>query len=422
MTEPASKPKPVSPEREGPRPLPLHLSLLAGTWLSLRAALPAWRNGSLPWKAALRPAAEALGARLAQRDPLALGNAIDAIAKADYERFLAGVNAYRRHPYRRNVTDPPAVWREGTTRLLDYGPAGGRPLLVIPSLVNRAFVLDLRQGRSLMRHLAAAGFRPFLVDWDSPGETERSFDLTAYIAGRLQRILDWVIAKAGGPIGVIGYCMGGNLALALTQRRLKDVAALALLATPWDFHAGVPERALQMHAMAGAVEGQLDLMGVMPVDSLQAMFALLDPYRVPGKYQSFAGLDSGTERAVDFVALEDWLNDGVPLAAPVARECLFGWYVDNRPGRGTWLVDNRPVRPEEVAVPILAMVPAQDYIVPPQSALPLVGALPKVKHHMVEAGHIGMVAGRTAPEILYGPLTAWLEGVLPPCHDRGGVL
>ena len=87
------------------------------------------------------------------------------------------------------------AWRHGTTRLLDYGaagaPVGALPLLVIPSLINRAYVLDLSERASLMRWLAAPGegrgFRPFLVDWGAPGTGERRFDLTRYIAGRLAR-------------------------------------------------------------------------------------------------------------------------------------------------------------------------------------------------------------------------------------------
>jgi polyhydroxyalkanoate synthase len=38
------------------------------------------------------------------------------------ERYLAGLDAYRRHPYRRHSASPPIVWHDGTTQLLDYHP------------------------------------------------------------------------------------------------------------------------------------------------------------------------------------------------------------------------------------------------------------------------------------------------------------
>src|SRR5690606_18043542 len=151
------------------------------------------------------------------------------------------------------LAEPPTAWRAGTTRLLDYGasaPDGagpargsGLPLLVVPSLINRGYVLDLSARARLMRWLAARGFRPFLVDWGAPGAAERQFDLTAYVVARLEPALEAVLATSGRQPALIGYCMGGLLALALAQRRAPDIAGLACLATPWDFHAERADRA-----------------------------------------------------------------------------------------------------------------------------------------------------------------------------------
>ena len=65
-------------------------------------------------------------------------------------RLADGVLAYRQHPFHRTLEDPPTVWREGNTRLLDFGATdrtarrkGARAVLVVPSLINRWEVLDL---------------------------------------------------------------------------------------------------------------------------------------------------------------------------------------------------------------------------------------------------------------------------------------
>src|SRR5262249_13639989 len=130
-------------------------------------------------------------------------------------------------------------WQEGSTRLLDYGTRApdGRSVLVIPSLINRAYILDLSPEKSLLRFLASQGLRPLLIDWGRPDAPERGFTLTDYIAGRLEAAAAAAVEIVGGPLGVVGYCMGGLLALALAQRCPRVVKALALLATPWDFHA-----------------------------------------------------------------------------------------------------------------------------------------------------------------------------------------
>jgi len=150
---------------------------------------------------------------------------------------------YRHHPYRRDLVDPPIVWREGQTRILDYAPNGEIPLLVVPSLINRGYVLDLSAHRSFLRWLASQNVRPLLVDWGTPDATECGFSLTDYIAGRLERALDAVVGATNRPVPVLGYCMGGLLATSLAVRRPNQVAGLILMATPWDFHADEVDKA-----------------------------------------------------------------------------------------------------------------------------------------------------------------------------------
>ncbi|MDP6785577.1 MAG: alpha/beta fold hydrolase [Rhodospirillales bacterium] len=357
-------------------------------------------------------AARVLERDLSGVDPEALLSALDAEAGRRLMAFIHGVRAYHGSHGQRTLEEPPTVWSQGSTRLLDYGVTtaegkGGAPLLVVPSLINRAYILDLTKQRSLMRHLARRGMRPFLVDWGAPEEMERGFSLDDYVAGRLEDALDAVRGLAGRPAAVIGYCMGGLLALALAQRRPAEVAALVLLATPWDFHATDDGAIRLLEASAPTLSTMIETLGVLPVDVLQAMFASLDPYRTPRKFQRFAAVDPDSPRAAMFVALEDWLNDGVPLAGQVARETLFGWYVENAPARGTWRIGGRPVLPAEVSAPSLVVVPERDYIVPPGSAVPLGHALPRAAMRIVPAGHIGMVVGSRAETVLYDPLTDW---------------
>jgi len=401
----------VKPARSGPRPLGYHLGTALATYLSSLGALPLLRNGSLPWKPALEARAAELARDVQAADPKKLAAALEREVRARTDRFLSGIEAYRGHAYRRALSDPPTVWEEGTTRLLDYGPPDGRPVLVAPSLINRAYVLDLAEGRSLLRHLSGRGLRPLLVDWGAPSARERGFDLDAYIAGRLERALDAALEIAHEAPLVLGYCMGGDLALALATRRPRDVAALALLATPWDFHAERPEQARALAALMAPLWPFIDQAGEMPVDLLQILFAGLDPYLAVRKFQGFAALDPSSANAETFVALEDWANDGVPLAAPVAHACMTGWYGRNDTAHGEWRIEGRAVAPAAVAVPSLVVVPERDRIVPPKSALALAHAIPGAKLVTTGLGHIGMVVGNRAPAEVWTPLAAWLSSV-----------
>jgi polyhydroxyalkanoate synthase len=407
-----SKPPPPPLPRQGPRPLPLHLAAASLAWMSSLAALPSLRNGSFGLRPELAASGSLLAAELAAADPEKLAAAVAREAEHRFATFLDSIRSYRRHPFRRPAPTAPVLWQEGSTLLLDYrNPGGrGRPVLVVPSLINRGYILDLLPERSFMTFLADEGFRPFLVDWQSPGEVERCFDLGDYILGRLADALDAVVGACGERPVLIGYCMGGDLALGLAHRRAGDLAGLALLATPWDFHAERPEQAAVLAALLPAFEPLLDSLGELPVDLLQALFAALDPSLALRKFLGFATLDPGSERARQFVALEDWLNDGVPLAASVARECLGQWYGENATAQGAWRLRGRAVLPQRIKLPSLAVIPDQDRIVPPASALALAKALPDCRILRAPTGHIGMMSGGRAETAVWQPVAGWIAG------------
>ena len=232
------------------------------TYTSSNAALPLLRNGSLSSSLAT-DRIESFNNAANRVDATALARAVEREGRARVDNFLRGVSAYRAHSYRRDVEDPAAVWSEGSTRLLKYAAenvTAKADLLVVPSLINRSYVLDLSSRSSFMRWLAGRGFNGYLVDWGRPSNTEQSFDLTDYIAGRLGRAFNAIGKRTERPTIMIGYCMG-DLALAHALRYQSALSGLALLATPWDFHA-VGARAIS--AMADAFVPQLSLLGELP--------------------------------------------------------------------------------------------------------------------------------------------------------------
>jgi polyhydroxyalkanoate synthase len=415
--------------RLGPRPLALHLGTALMTWASCESAWKLWKPGSpssSPGLATPGTTPEAIAALLPEISALEAraGSAkFESALHREITRRLArladGVLAYRQHPVHRSLDNPPAVWSEGNTRLLDYGAThraarvrGTRAVLVVPSLINRWEVLDLTTEKSLLRAMAAEGLRPYLVDWGTPDAEERRFDMTAYVA-RLERALGFVAKRARRKPAVMGYCMGGTLTVALAARQPRRVAGLALLAAPWDFHADRAGHAFLLSA--GPILARVaDQVGELPVDVLQTLFWSLDPWLAVKKFGRFLGMDQQGDSARDFVLLEDWLNDGAPLAGPTARECLIGWYGDNLPGSGKWTVGGRRIVPSRINVPSLVMIPSGDRIVPPLSAAALAEpgrGLKRVTRLDLPLGHIGMVVSGRARDLCWAPLIEWLRGI-----------
>jgi polyhydroxyalkanoate synthase len=423
--------------RVGPRPLALHVTIATTSWLSCAAVLPNLRNAPnsknepntpqqppLQWHKSLAERASALESERLKHPEAAFRTALGLEIKRRLAEFHDGLVRYRKATYRRDVPAAKIVWQEGTTTLFDYAPdapSHARPVLLVPSLINRAYILDLARDNSLVRFLAAQGFRPFLVDWDAPGEVERGFSLTHYVDGRLAAILACVEKAAGGRGGkpaLLGYCMGGLLALGLALRHQARLSGLALLATPWDFHT---ERVDLAQGIGEAFEPWwpwIDKVGELPVDVLQGLFTALDPFLAARKFRALAGVSEDNPKFNAFVALEDWLNDGVALAAPVARETLVGWYGENSPMRGRWTLGGRAVLPQAIELPSLCVIPAQDRIVPPASATALADRLAKSERLTPPLGHIGMVVGGRGRAELWAPLAAWLARL--PATKRGG--
>jgi polyhydroxyalkanoate synthase len=388
-------PAPLS--RRGPRPLLLHLSL---AWMKSCSLSAASLNWSSAWPSSW-PENKA--------EPPPLPQGLEEILRAD-RALIAGIAAYRTAPYIRDMRDPPAIWEESESRLLDYGGTGPS-VLFVPSLINRAYILDLMADASMLRWLSGQGLHPYLLDWGWPGEIERQFSLTDYIAGRLERAL----AASPGPVVLAGYCMGGLLSLAAALRAQATGAGkltgLALLATPWDFHAADPEGAKRIGETVPAMEAMMQFSGTLSIDALNTLFAMIDPHGVGDKYRDFAAQDKTQARARRFVAMEDWLADGVPLAAPVAREAIGGWYGNNTPSRNQWRVAGQAVDPARLELPAFCAIPARDRLVPAVSAHALASRLPRATIIEPAAGHVGMVAGTRAQSALWHPFADWVRSL-----------
>ena len=407
-----------------PRPFALHLTLAMGALLSSKAGLRPW---SSDWPSLISPLPKAAGPelpaelerQLQQTDPAAFSAALNQEIGEALKQLAEGIAAYRAHPYKRPAEWAPTVWEAGSSALLDHGGVDGSvPALFVPSLINRGWVLDLMPGRGMLSALLGLGVHPFRLEWGAPGVDERGFGIKDYVEKRLVPALDRVRTLTGRKPVLIGYCMGGLLTLLAALRRPDLVSGLVLLAVPWDFHAEGAGRGKAMAQLYRMARPAVAAWGELPVDLIQGLFAAHDPIVALRKFRKFAQMDQAAAEAASFVALEDWLNHGVPLSLGVADEALFDWYETNAPGRLAWRPDGQTVDPAALKVPSLVVVPGADRIVPPSSAAAILQHLPNSKRLDPPLGHIGMVVGRRGGEMLWRPLAEWVlsvaaEGRLP---------
>lgn len=286
----------------------------------------------------------------------------------------------------------PAIASAHGAALRDYGGEG--PLvLFVPSLINPPNVLDMGD-RSLLRWLAGQGRRVLLLDWGWPGADRRAMS----VAGHVEQIALPLIETLGEPADLVGYCLGGTMALAAAQA--GSARSVATIAAPWHFNGFPDESRAELGKLWAAAAPTSAALGVLPMEALQSAFWNLDPARTVAKFEAYGNLEGAEART--FVMLEDWANDGPPVSEAAAREMFEGLFRDDRTGAGRWQVAGAPIDPEALAIPLLNIVSTTDRIVPAASAVRGGERLD------LALGHVGMVVGSRAREALWEPLSAWL--------------
>ena len=304
------------------------------------------------------------------------------------------------------VTPHAVVWSENKWRLLRFAPAQPRfatPVVIVPSLINRWYVLDLGPGRSLIEWLVARGHDVFCIDWGTPGAEDRYLTWDE-IAGRYVGRAVRIAARFGrrGGAHVLGYCLGGTLATSYVAAFPEHVASLLALATPIDFeHAGI--MATWTRTPSFDVGAIVEAFGNVPWQLMQASFQLLKPTLNAQKAVALLDRAWDDEFLETFLATERWGTDNVSFPGACYAQYIDALYRQNRLVRGGFSVAGRPAELASIRCPVLALAFEHDHIVPLASAAPLVDRVGSVDKHLVVqgGGHVGAVVSRKAADRLW---------------------
>nr|HEX4314453.1 alpha/beta fold hydrolase [Kofleriaceae bacterium] len=326
------------------------------------------------------------------------------------------------------VTPHTVAWAENKWRLLRFQPPPGtkqfaRPVLFVPSLINRWYVLDLGPGRSLIEWLVARGHEVFCIDWGTPGDEDRYLtwdDICGRYLGRAIR----TAARLGesGDVHVLGYCLGGTIAAAYvasvsTGRGSRaygleaPIASLTALAAPIDFdHAGI--MSTWTRSPAFDVRSIIDAYGNVPWRLLQASFHMLRPTLTAAKAVGVLDRAWDDEFLESFLATEHWGSDNVSFPGECYARYIQELYRENRLVRGGFSVEGRPADLGAIRCPVLAISFADDHIVPMASAAPLVERVASRDKFLMpmRGGHVGAVVSRKAADRLWPAMsTFWAD-------------
>ncbi len=321
--------------------------------------------------------------------------------------------AARRGRARVGQTPADLVHQENKWRLLRYrSPAGRRfqtPILLVPSLINRHYVLDLAPGRSFAEYLVHRGHDVFIIDWGRPQDEDRyvTFDdiTDRYLGRALKKVNEY---SPSGRAHVLGYCLGGTLAVIHAAAYPERFASLLALAAPVAFDVdGILNNWMRLESFD--VDALVDGTGNVPWPLMQLAFHMIRPTLNLSKAVHLIDRAWDDEFLDGFLAIERWGNDNVSFPGEAYRTYIRDLYRDDKLIRDELRLGNRQAKLSNIDCPTMVITFEHDNIVPGPSATPLVEKISsRDKQHIhLPGGHVGAVISRKASSALWPGMSDW---------------
>jgi polyhydroxyalkanoate synthase subunit PhaC len=184
------------------------------------------------------------------------------------------------------ATPGSVVLRTEQFELIQYAPqteaVRSVPLLSVPPMVNRYYLVDLAPGRSLVEYLVKRGQQVFAMSWRNPDERHRDWDLESYAASALAAAEAVCSITGSERCHMAGNCSGGALVSAIAAHRaergeLDRIAGIMLGVCVIDSERAGTASAFMSREVAAASVADVARKGYLDGRALQGVFAWLRP-------------------------------------------------------------------------------------------------------------------------------------------------
>lgn len=303
------------------------------------------------------------------------------------------------------------------------GAADATPVLLVPPLAAPASCFDLRRGCSLAEHLLAGGHRTYVVDYGSIAFGDRNLGIEHWVDEVIPRAVEAVAADAdagAGQVQLVGWCLGGIMALLATAGGGLPVRSVAMVASPFDVRQVPMVAPLRPLAnLAGGSVGTLAyrVLGGAPAPLVRRMYQLVgfDKY-VMKPFTLATNLDDR-----DFLAQVEAVDAfmGSMLAYPgrTFGQLYHRMLRCNDLADGRIELGGRAVELSNVTVPVLSVAGADDGIAPRKAVhhvAELLPNAPEVRLATAPGGHLGVLTGRAARRTTWRQLDEFLRATAAP--------
>ncbi len=226
------------------------------------------------------------------------------------------------------ITPGQVVLRTDVFELIQYAPQTPKvrtvPLLIVPPTINKYYVIDLAEQRSLVEHLVAHGQQVYCISWRNPDARHAAWGLDTYGEAILEAMTAAEKISRQDKVAILGICSGGMLASMVMAHlaaigELDRVAAYSLAVTVLDQEqAGLPNALLSHKAAAASTRASAEK-GYLDGRVLAEVFAWLRPNDLIWNYWVNNYLLGYPPKAFDILY---WNADPVRMSAAMHRDFM----------------------------------------------------------------------------------------------------
>lgn len=312
------------------------------------------------------------------------------------------------------VSEKEPVYNEDKLVLYHFKPLVKKtnpvPILIVYALVNRPYMADLQDGRSMIQGLLQAGQDVYLIDWGYPDAADRYLTLDDYLNGYIDRCVNYIRKQHSlDKINLLGICQGGTFSLCYSSLHPDKVKNLITTVTPVDFH--TKNDLLSRMVRHIDIDMVVDTIGNVPGELLNYTYLSLKPFRLMGqKYMDLVNLLQDKEQARNFMRMEKWIFDSPDQAGEAFRQFIKQFYQQNGLVNNMVRIGEDTVNLKNVTMPVLNIFAAADHLVPSDSSKALKKLVGTKDYTELEfpGGHIGIYVSGKAQKLIPPSVGEWL--------------
>lgn len=267
------------------------------------------------------------------------------------------------------------VFRNEMMEVIQYEPICKKvrsvPIVFVPPWINKYYIMDLTEKKSMIRNMVAEGFTVFTISWKNPGAemAETSFD--DYALKGILKSFEVACEICEVPqVHAVGYCIGGTAlttVMGYLNKKIKNkakipVAHWTLLSSLADFSKPGEIEALINEETMSNLEEIMAKQGYLDKKQLSTSFRMLRPNSLIWHYVVHKYLYGETPPTMDVL---HWNDDSTRLPRSMHTFCLRQFYVENNlTKKNAVIMDGTPVDLSLVTQPLYEVGAADDHITP----------------------------------------------------------